>query len=215
MDSIQYEVIGVVEDFHSYSFARPVRPTIFTVAEKQDYRYFSMEVRSGSENKTYKTMQAKWAELFPETPFEGGHQEDVWGGYFEAIEIHGIVWNVFAFIAIALASLGLYGLITLNVAGRVREFSIRKVLGAGLKNIAANIANQYIVLFAVALTIGAPVSYLLTKLLIESAYAYHMPITFSSVVTGVVVLIFVLLATVSTQVGKVAKSTPVEGLKME
>jgi hypothetical protein len=40
------------------------------------------------------------------------------------------VWRVVAFLALALATLGLYGLAQLNVAGRTKEFSIRKVLGA-------------------------------------------------------------------------------------
>ena len=70
---------------------------------------------------------------FPDTPFLGGYQEDVWGMYFTEIDIHGKVWRGIATIAIILASLGLYGLVTLNVSGRVREFSIRKVLGADLK----------------------------------------------------------------------------------
>ena len=81
---------------------------------RNDYRYLSIKVRSGSEIKTYKTLQAKWAQLFPEVPFDGGFQEDVWGNYFHEIGNHGKVWIIFAFIAVCLASLGLYGLITLN-----------------------------------------------------------------------------------------------------
>ncbi len=215
IDSIQYEVIGVLKEFHSYSFSKPVRPTIFRVAAKEDYRFLSMKVRSGSEVETYKTLQAGWAALFPETPFNAGFQEDVWGFYYQEIEIHGHVWRVFASVAVALASLGLYGLVTLNVSGRLKEFSIRKVLGAGVKNIAANIINQYLILFAVALTIGAPVSYILIKLLIDFAYKYHMPVTFWSVSIGVGILVFILLATVSTQIRKVVNTNPVNGLKVD
>lgn len=215
IDSIQFEVIGVLRDFHSYSFFKPVRPTIFRVAEKADYRYLSLNVRSNSEIETYKSLQTGWAKLFPEIPFNGGFQEDVWGFYFAEIEIHGHVWRVFASIAVLLASLGLYGLVTLNVSGRAKEFSIRKVLGAGLKNIAANITNQYLILFAVALTIGAPMSYFSIKAVLDFAYPYHMPITFWSVALASVVLILVLLTTVFTQIRKVLKSNPVNGLKIE
>ena len=114
-----------------------------------------------------------------------------------------------------LASLGLYGLVTLNVAGRVREFSIRKVLGASLKNIATNITKQYVILFAAALIIGAPVSYVLMELVFDIAYTYHMPMSYSGVALSVVILIVVLLAVVSTQIRKVSKSNPVDGLKVE
>jgi putative ABC transport system permease protein len=125
------------------------------------------------------------------------------------------VWRVFAFLAIALATLGLYGLVRLNVEGRTKEFSIRKVLGAGLKNISANVLNQYLLLFMLALIIGAPLGQWLGTWLIEFSNEYHMRITYSGVITAVVITMLVLLATVSTQIWKVAKSNPVNGLKAE
>ena len=215
IDSLQYEVVGVVKDFHNYSFSKQVRPIIFTVAEKDGYRYLAMKVKSGSEIKTHKALQENWAKLFPEIPFEGGLQEDVWGFYYQEIGIYDLVWKVFAFIAVLLSTLGLYGLIRLNVEGRTKEFSIRKVLGAGLKNIAATITNQYRILFSVALIFGAPLGYAFGKWLIEFAYPYHMPITLTPVAIAVVIMILVLLFTVSTQVRKVLKANPVDGLKVE
>lgn len=215
IDSVQHEIIGVVKDFHMYSFFKKVNPTIFKVADKENYRYLSIKVRPGSEHETSKAVQARWAELYPEIPFDGGFQEDVWGDYFEQLNIHRRVWKGFAIIAVVLASLGLYGLITLNVAGRVKEFSIRKILGAGIRSIASNITSQYVVLFAAALTIGAPVSYILNKMLFDTIYWYHMPITYGGVVIAAGILILVLLTTVSTQVRKVLKSNPVNGLKVE
>lgn len=215
IDSVQYEVIGVAKDFHSYNFFKPVRPTIFRVAEKADYRYLSMKVKDGSELDVYKTLQAKWAVLFPEAPFNGGFQEDVWAGYYAEIEIHGHVWRVFATLAVLLASLGLYGLVALNVSGRVREFSIRKVLGAGTKNIAASITNQYLILFAAALILGVPLSYLLLKAVFDFAYTYHMPVTYWVVFIAAAILVLVLIATLSTQISKVLKANPVNGLKVE
>ncbi|MBN9381232.1 MAG: hypothetical protein J0H74_10715 [Chitinophagaceae bacterium] len=70
----------------------------------------------------------------------------------------------------------MYGLVRLNVAGRVREFSIWKVLGAKLRNIADNVTRPYIIMLTISL---------------------------------------VVLATVATQIRKVAVSNPVNGLKVE
>lgn len=215
IDSMKYEIIGVAKDFHNYSFSNEVKSTIFKVAEPADYRYLSMKVKNGSEIATYQALQTTWTELFPETPFQGGHQEDVWGSYFDEINTHATFWKGIAFIAVLLASLGLYGLMTLNVSGRGREFSIKKILGAGLKNIAGSITKQYMYLFLVAFALGAPISYLLMEILFDAAYTYHMPIDFSGVVVAVAILVGVLLATVSTQVRKVSKSNPVKGLKVE
>jgi putative ABC transport system permease protein len=215
MDSVQYEVIGVAKNFHSYSFFKPIKPTLFKAATKEEFRYLSVKARSGSEKKVFQNIQAKWAQLFPEVPFEGGFQEDTWGGYYEASAIYGRVWRAIAFMAVLLASLGLYGLVTLNVAGRTREFSIRKVLGAGVKNITSTIATQYVILFAIAVTLGAPLSYVAIKFLLTSAYTVHMPITFTGVIMAASTLVLVLVVTVTSQIIKVVKSNPVNGLKIE
>lgn len=215
IDSMEYEVVGVVKDFHSFSFSRPIRPSIFRVADSQEYRYLTLKVRDGAELKTYKTLQDKWAELFPEVPFNGGLQEDVWGFYFEEIKIYARVWKVLSFIAVSLTGLGLYGLISLNVEGRVREFSVRKVLGARVNHILKNIISQYLLLFAIALVLGAPLGHMLMSMVITSMSGYHVPITFFAVTAACGMLVLILLITVSTQVRRVMKSNPVEGLKME
>jgi ABC-type antimicrobial peptide transport system permease subunit len=111
--------------------------------------------------------------------------------------------------------MGLYGLVTLNVSGRIREFSIRKTLGAGIKNISSVVMRQYVVLTLVALIIGAPVSYVFTKAYLSWLFAYPMPISYRSVVFSMFLLVVVILAVISTQVFKVFRLNPVKGLKTE
>ena len=62
---------------------------------------------------------------------------------------------------------------------------------------------------------GAPLSYVAIKAILDSAYPIHMPITFWSVALASVILILVLVITISTQIRKVIKSNPVDGLKTE
>jgi putative ABC transport system permease protein len=215
IDSVEHDIIGMVKDFHSYSFFRKINPSVFKIAEKDNFRYLSVKVQPGTELQTSKALHARWSELYPDIPFDGGFQEDVWGNYYEEIKVHASVWKAFATMAILLASLGLYGLVTLNVAGRIKEFSIRKILGAGITNLAGNITKQYVFLFTAALVIGAPISYFLNKVLFDAIYNYHMPITFNGVAIAIVILVFVLLFTVFTQIKKVVKFNAVEGLKTE
>jgi putative ABC transport system permease protein len=215
IDSIQYEVIGVLKDFHTESFFRKVKPTIFKIAEEKDYRYLSLRVRSESEKEMHKALQTEWAKLYPEIPFQGGHQEDVWRNYFESLDRSETFNKVIAFIAVMLASLGLYGLVTLNVSGRTKEFSIRKTLGAGANHIASIIIKQYVLLTAIALIIGAPISYLFTKAYLDMLFTYSMPMNYSGVTIAMGILTIVLLTVVSSQIRKVYKSNPVDGLKVE
>ncbi len=215
IDSVSYDIIGVAKDFHSYNFFEKLKPTIFRVADSSAYRYLAMKIMPGKEREAYQQMQSKWSELYPEVPFAGGYQEDVWGNYYTTMNNHARFWKVIAFMAIVLASLGLYGLITLNVSGRIREFSIRKVMGAGAGSLSFTISKNYLLLIVISIAISAPLTFELMKAMFDFAYNYHMPITFTSVLIGIAILVIVLLATISTQIRKVVKANPVQGLKVE
>lgn len=215
IDSINYDVIGVVKEFHHQNFFHTVQPAVFKLAGEQDYRYLSLRVRDGSQEEVHAALIKEWAALYPDIPFEGGYQEDLWSGYFFSVNRSETFTNVIASIAVLLASLGLYGLVALNVSGRTKEFSIRRTLGAGIANISAVIVNQYRGLTFVALVIGVPLSYWFAKAYLEMLFAYPMPIDYSGMVIAVVILVLVLLAVISTQIRTVVRSNAVEGLKAE
>ncbi|MEJ1238994.1 ABC transporter permease [Chryseolinea sp. T2] len=215
IDSVRYEVTGIVKDFHSRDFFSKVRPAVFTKAPKEDYHFLTMRLRAGADNNALQSLQKQWASLYPEIPFQGGHQQDVWTSYFESVDRSQEFTNVVAAVAVLLASLGLYGLVTLNVSGRVKEFSIRKTLGAGLSGISGVIMKQYLALTLVSMTLGIPASYLFTKAYLNMLFAYPMPMDYSGSLIAVVILIGVLLMVISTQIRKVLKLNPVEGLKAD
>ena len=120
-----------------------------------------------------------------------------------------------ALVAVLLASLGLYGMVSINVSGRRREFSIRKVLGAEVTSIASTIARQYVVLTVVAMVVGGVASFSLMRTLFNVLYSYPMPIGFTGIAMAMVILLAVLVAVIGTQVRSVARASAVDGLKGE
>ncbi|MEQ9300959.1 MAG: FtsX-like permease family protein [Cyclobacteriaceae bacterium] len=215
VDDIRYEVVGVVSDFHFDDFDSNMVPTVFKVAEPEDYRYLALKVREGTTHETHDFLQAQWLAIAPELPFRGGFQEDVFDGYYEYMASGSKFMRAVGFIGILLAGLGLYGLVTLNVSGRVKEFSIRKVLGARVSSVAAQISKQYAWLCVVSLIIGLPLSYYWCSLLLETFFVYHMPMNLSGAFIAMFILVSVLVGVLAIQVRKVAKSNPVNGLRAE
>lgn len=214
MDSMRYEIIGVVADFHNQNFYFEKRPTIFRMADPDNFRFLSVKVLPGKEAESLEKLRLAWNTQFPELPFNGGYQDDTWGRFFTQVETQEDFTRAVALVAVLLAALGFYGLVTLNVSGRKKEFSIRKVLGAGLSDIAAGITRQYSLLMIVSVLIGAPIGYLLIMKLLDFMYAY--PITgYSGVVMAVIITLMVLLAVAFTQVWRMRVIDPVEGLKAE
>lgn len=215
IDSVTYEVVGVAKDFHSYNFFSVLRPTFFTVADKREFRYLTLKVAQDQEQAAFEDLKKTWASLYPDTPFNGGFQEDVWGNYYVEMGIHGHVWRVFASVAVILAMLGLYGLVAINISGRVKEFSIRKVLGADYKSISANIFKQYYLLVVLSLLGGVPLSFYFIRFVLDFAYDYHMPITIWLVGVAATMLIVIVAATIASQIVNVFKANAVDGLKVE
>lgn len=208
-------VVGVVNDFRYFDFDKKIEPSVFRVANENNMNFLVIRTNPKEELKVYKELQSSWSILFPEIPFQGGFQEDVWGPFFLTMELHGSFWRGIALVALLLASLGLYGLISLNVTGRVKEFSIRKVLGAELLSIYQLVIKSYIWLYTIALLVGALCSYYAVGFMLDTAYMLHAPISFGSIVTAAIVLIGVLLLVAGSQVRRLIKYSPIMGLKSE
>lgn len=214
-DTLNFTVIGIVEDFHMWSFFNEIEPMILKLSPEDQYAYVSMRVKAGALISTYETLEETWSNLFPEKPFGGFYQESTLAGYFYEIDGHGKLMRIVAILCIVLSCLGLYGLVSLNVASRTKEFSIRKALGAGIKNLAVVINKQFVIFLAVALMLGLPISYLLMDTLFGAVYEYYKPISALPFILTFITVVLMVLITVSSQVKKVMTTSPTEGLRSE
>ena len=215
IDSLEYTVIGVVKDFHQWSFFEPIEPMIIKRVKEERYSYLTMQVTPGQTKKAYEDLEAQWSALFPENPFGGFYQESTLQWYFYQIEGHGKLMQYVAGLCIILSCLGLYGLVSLNVASRTKEFSIRKALGANLTNLVGVINRQFVVFLTIALVLGIPLSYVLMEALLDAVYAYYKPLTFIPFAVALVLVVAMVFLTVSSQVKKVMTTSPTEGLRSE
>lgn len=208
-----YQVIGVVSDFHASSFGQKIKPTVIKVSSTADFNFLVMNTREGAKQDVLDHLEAEWKAIYPEAPFLGGLQTDVWGGYFDTIGVYERFNRAIALVAIVLASLGFYGLISLNISSRTKEFSIRKTLGARNVNILASVSRQFVWLALVALFFGAPLSYYAIKAQLGLVFAYAMPVSATAVALSALLLIAMLYLVTLTQVAKVSKASPANGLR--
>ena len=111
--------------------------------------------------------------------------------------------------------MGLFGLVSLKVTSKMKEFSIRKVLGAGISHLINGVNRQFLWVLIIATIIGGPLSLFLSKTLFETVYTYYMPITVIPVLYGGVLLFFTAAITVSSQIYKVIVTNPVDSLRDE
>jgi putative ABC transport system permease protein len=124
------------------------------------------------------------------------------------------LFGVFGAIGLLLAAVGLYGVMSYSVSRRTREIGIRMAVGAGRGTVERFIVRQGMVLASIALVLGWPVAWMLSKL--SSGFLYgiqpHDPITFAAVP---LVLAVIAVAACWIPARRAASINPIEALRKE
>jgi len=124
------------------------------------------------------------------------------------------VFGVFTGIAIFVACLGLFGLVSYTIVQRTKEIGIRKVLGASVNSILRLLYKDFALLVVVSFVISAPIGwYAISKWL--QTYAFRMDINPFLFVIPFFLVLLVAFATVSFLSVKAALMNPVKSLKTE
>ena len=210
-----YEVVGVVEDFHYRPFSVKIEPVLFRMTGEEHFNFIA--VRSEANNVTRVTdyLQQTWRRLFPDTPYEGFFQDEVFAGFYqEGIGIKKLFLFI-ATVALLITCMGLFGLVSLTIARRMKEFSIRKTLGADFLNLTHLITKGFIISLAVACLLAAPLSYFALNGLLEAFYAYRIMLGPLPFVLAAFLIALTVILTVTSQIYKAYLANPVSALRLE
>ena len=148
------------------------------------------------------------------TPFQFHFLDDAFDQLYKGEERLFKIFEAFTGIAVFIACLGLFGLITFSSERRSKEIGIRKILGASVKSIVTLLSLEFIVLISISLAIAAPVAWMaMNKWLQGFSYRIEIPLLFVAIAGVAAVLIS--LITISFQAIKAAIANPVDSLKNE
>ncbi|MEL6194579.1 MAG: ABC transporter permease, partial [Bacteroidota bacterium] len=128
-------VIGVVEDMLMGSPWQPVMPAVFVLHEKW-VNVHTVRLKAGAPlSKSLEAVEEVFTSLAPDTPFDYIFTDEAFGRKFVAEERIKNLARIFAFLAIFISCMGLFGLSSYLAEQRTKEIGIRKVLGATVKHL--------------------------------------------------------------------------------
>ncbi|MEQ8903892.1 ABC transporter permease [Ekhidna sp.] len=212
------EVIGVVSDFHYRSFHSTIRPVLFFGLDEDtpsSLYYLSIKSKPGAIHDLKLSSQLLWDDVVPGEPFVHMLQEEAFASFYEETEASTLILIVLSTIAIILACLGLFGLFSFSIQRRLKEFSIRKVLGATPLSIVTHVSKTYLVIIIIALVIGAPVGYLMIDKLLSIMYPEQMATGFSPFFLAFIMTLGTIGLTITGQIIRAVKVNPTENLRGE
>jgi ABC-type antimicrobial peptide transport system permease subunit len=216
IDDDRKTIVGVFADVIDDVYEdMELKPTIITLAKQEDFGHLIVKVSHDDLVQVEDQLKIIWSENI-DKPYTGELQKDFALG--QAGRDTKNLQKIFLTMAILsgfLSIVGIFSLAKLNVAKRVKEISIRKVLGASLKELLFSINRSFAIILLIAMAVGCGLGYLISDAVLSMIYKYHVE---ASMITSLTSGLFVVLVSVIMLSGVAlvpANSNPVNGLRDE
>ena len=211
-----YTVIGVVKDFHYQSLHKPITPLVFTNATRFNDVMFmtAVRIKAGNFSSAIAAVESKWKEFVKDRPFQYDFLDKTVEAQYHEEATTQRIFSFFSSLAIFIACIGLLGLAAYATQQRMREISIRKVLGASAGNIVQMLSKDFMKLVMIASVIAFPVAWWVMHKWLED-FAYRINIGWWVFIVAGVLAVVVALLTISFQAIKAGLSNPVKILRSE
>lgn len=210
-DSSKKVILGIVKNYNHSSLLSKVEPMALMYNSKETGL---VQVRyEGTHDDASKTIEKAWAAVNPGLKSDFKEVEEEIKFFYNTV--FGDVVNILGFIAglaIMISCLGLLGMATYSIETRMKEVSIRKVLGSTDQGLVLLLSKGFLKLLFIAILVGVPLAWFANNLWLQ-LIAYRTDITIGIIVQGVAILLILGGLTIGSQTLRAAFANPAENLK--
>lgn len=212
-DSLPRTIAGVLRDYHHQSLIDKIQPMVLMY---DPAHWQVMQIKySGTYEDALRSITEAYNVTNPGLKVDASTMEEkvmlLYNTLFgDAVQILGFI----AFLAIAISCLGLLGMATYATETRIREVSIRKVLGSSNRSLVYLLSKGFLTILLIAIGLGVPAAYFLNTMWLE-LLPYHVVVDVPKIAFGVFMLIVFGVVTIGSQTWRATFVNPVENLKSE
>ncbi len=221
------EIIGVVRDFHIQSLHVKIAPLVlarnvnlgFSGAHSVNVGSdaspkLAVRIAAGKTQEAIASIQDKWNEVYSGEPFDYQFIDENLKNQYTSEANLGKIISGATILAVFIGCLGLFGLSTLTMTSRLREVSIRKVLGASVKNLLLSLNKGFVILIILSIVVASPFTYYAMSEWL-AAFEYKIEISPIIFLLAGAIAMMVSLLTVSYQSLRAIHTNPAQVLRME
>lgn len=213
-------IVGVIKDFHYLKLDREIQPVAFTYLTPD--AYLTSDRRDGivnvliSSNDPIQTMEEIrqiWKMVDPIHPLDAEfYDNEIKSAYSELAAMIKVI-GFLSFIAISIASLGMLGMVVFTTETRLKEISIRKVLGASSVSIVLMLSRVFVLLLGASSLVALPLTFVFFERVVLTRFPFHEPIGIVELLSGLAAVSIVAFSMIGFQTIKAAQRNPAEILK--
>ena len=212
-DAREFLIVGVVPTQNIVGLFNPERPWLFVYSD-EFLRVGSVRIAGGNIIDTIADIERVWKRVIPDYPMQGRFLDDVFDDVYNVLKYMNAAMAGFAFIAIALALVGLFGLAAFMAAQRTKEIGIRKVLGANSAQIARLLVWQFSKPVLWALAIALPAAFFASNLYLDF-FAERIDSPVLILLGAGAIAVVLAWGTVAGHAVRIARANPVLALRYE
>lgn len=212
-DSSRKVILGVVKNYNHEMLMEKLTP-MAVIYNPDEFRLLQVKY-SGTYEEAGKTIEGAWATINPTL------KVDYKDFSAEVHKIYDILFgdlvgllSVIAVLAILISCLGLLGMATYATETRIKEISLRKVLGSSNGELIYLLSKGFVIILILSILIAVPAAYFINNLWLEQL-AYHVSVDIPTILFGVIALIIFGTITIGSQTWRAAYVNPVDNLKSE
>jgi putative ABC transport system permease protein len=209
----RYNVVGIVKDFHFESLHREIPPTIF-IPSSDWLNWAYVKIDGANVAGTLRHVESTYAKFVKNRDFSHTFLNEDIDQQYQGEEKFTQVFTVFTFLAIVIACLGTFGLISFTAERKSKEIGIRKVLGASAGDVSVLLVKEFVVLLLVASLIAWPVTWYFLKDWIDG-FIYRTTVGVDPFIIATVLAAVIVMLTTGFRAMKAALANPIKALRVE
>ena len=207
------EIKGVVKDFYFNSLHYQVSPMVIFNDPDQS-NVLLIKLPEGNPTEHLATLEGIWKELVPERPFNPVFVDQAYEKMYSSEKQASVIFGIFSGIAIFIACMGLFGLVSYVALRRTREISIRKVLGATQENVIQVLAADFMKLLALAAVLATGFGIWFSNKWLQD-FTYKTNISIWPFVISISLVFILAIVTIAYRSWKVYSLNPAKTLKSD
>lgn len=205
---------GVVQDFHYQSLHHYIEPVVLVIRNSNRHNLLSLKMETNNYESLLGEIRSIYSNVMGSAPFEYAFLDDQFEELYQVEEQTSQMIGMLTLVAILLASLGMYALLSYTLKERTREIAIRKVLGIHISGILLLLSKKYVFLLLVSNLFSVAISWYLINSWIEN-FSYHITISMTSMIAVSFSTLLIIVFVVGSKVFQVEKINPTEALRGE
>ena len=206
-------IMGVVKDFHAQSLHHEI-PALILIKSGYYLQTAGIKIAPDNTKLALDHIKNEWTMIFREREFKYSFLEDTISDFYKADRDKSTLLQLFAGVAILVACLGMYGLVSFLAVQRIKEIGIRRVLGANIANILSLLSKEFLMLILIALIVATPMAYFGVEGWLE-AFPYRVEVDLWMITSAGLASVVIALLTVSIRSFKAATANPVNAIRQE